>query len=455
MKNLFLFLSFLFITQSIKAQQTIVEQIQPEVEQIIGKSMGGTIGWDRLVYMTDIFGPRITGSENLEDALDWIVDEMKADGFDKVWKQPVKVPHWVRGQESITMNAPVERNLPMLSLGGSIGTPTEGITGEVLVVNTFDELEARSEEAAGKIVLFNAKFTTYGQTVAYRTQGAIAAAKHGAIASMIASVASYSIQSPHTGIMYYEDGVKKIPHAAITVEDALLIERLVDRGETVEVTIKMEAKTLPMATSHNIIAEITGSEYPDELVVLGGHSDSWDVGTGAMDDGGGIIASWEALRVIKELGIKPKRTIRVVLWTSEENGIYGGEEYARWVIEEEKSIDNHILAMESDGGVFDPIGFGFSGSDEAFSILQEISTTLEVIDAAGMRKGGGGADIGPIMRQGVPGMGLNVDGEKYFWFHHSDGDTIDKLNIQDFNECVATMATYAYAVADISERLPR
>lgn len=455
MKKLTFLFSLLFLTNTVFAQETVVEQIQPEVGQIIGQAMGTTTGWDRLTYMTDTFGPRLSGSENLEQAIAWIVKEMKTDGFDKVWKQPVKVPHWVRGQESITLNIPVKRNLPMLGLGGSIGTPKNGLTAEVMVVNSFDELEERSAEANGKIVLFNAPFTTYGQTVAYRVNGASAAAKHGAIASMIASVASYSIQTPHTGVMHYEEGVKQIPHSAITVEDANMIQRFVERGEKVEVTIKMEAKTLPDADSFNVIAEITGSEYPDEFIVLGGHIDSWDVGTGAMDDGGGCVAAWQALKVIKELGIRPKRTIRVVLWTNEENGLHGGEEYARWVKEDEKSIDNHILAMESDGGVFDPIGFGFSGSDEAFTILQEIATTLEVIDASGMKKGGGGADIGPVMREGVPGMGLNVDGEKYFWFHHTDADTIDKLNVQDFNECVATMATYAFAVADIKQRLPR
>ena len=455
MKKTILFATLLLFPALLFGQQSILDQIEPEAKKIIGEAMSGSTGWERLTYLTDTFGPRLSGSENLEDAIDWIVEEMQKDGFDRVWKQPVKVPHWVRGEESATMNLPRHRDLPMLGLGGSIGTQKEGITGEVMVVNSFDELEARGSEAKGKIILFNAKFTTYGQTVAYRTGGASAAAKHGAIASMIASVASYSIQTPHTGVMHYEEGVRKIPHAAITVEDALLIQRLVDRGEKVEVTLKMEAETLPDADSHNVIAEITGSEFPDEYIVFGGHIDSWDVGTGAMDDAGGCVAAWEALRIMKELGIKPKRSIRVVMWTNEENGLAGGNEYRRWVEEDEKTLDNHVLAMESDGGVFDPVGFGFSGSDEAFAILQEIGTTLYGIESGEVRKGGGGADIGPLMNGGVPGMGLNVDGEKYFWFHHTDADTIDKLNIQDFNECVATMGVFAYGVADLDERLPR
>ena len=365
------------------------------------------------------------------------------------------VPHWVRGKESDTLEAPIQKELPMASLGGSVGTPEEGITAEIMLVKSFEDLEKRGSEAKGKIVLFNVPFTTYGQTVQYRVNGASAAAKHGAVASALASVASYSMQTPHTGTMSYEDGVKKIPHAAITVEDANLIERFIKRGETVTLTLKMEAENLPDAQSRNVIAEIKGSEFPEEIIVMGGHIDAWDNGHGAMDDGGGCVAAWEALRLIKETGVRPKRTIRVVLWTNEENGLRGANEYLRWVKEDEKSLNNHILAMESDAGVFDPIGFGFSGSDDAYKILSSIGELLKSADSGEVRKGGGGADIGPLMRNGVPGMGLNVDGSKYFWFHHTAVDTIDKLNIDDFNECVATMAVFAYAVADLDVRLPR
>ncbi len=423
--------------------------------QLIGTSLANTKGFDRLTYLNDYYGPRLSGSQVLENGIDWIVEEMKKDGFDKVWTQPVMVPHWVRGKESATLNTPIQKNLPMVSLGGSIGTPKDGITGEIMVVNSFEELEERSSEAKGKIVLFNVEFTTYGQTVQYRTNGASAAAKHGAIASVIASVASYSMQTPHTGVMRYEEGVKKIPHAALTVEDANLIERFIKRGEKVELTLNMEAKTLPDAESRNVIAEITGSEFPDQIIVMGGHIDAWDNGHGSMDDGGGCVAAWEALRLIKETGQRPKRTIRVVLWTNEENGLRGANEYLRWVQEEEKSLEKHVLAMESDSGVFDPIGFGFSGSDEAYNILLSIGELLKPIESGKVTKGGGGADIGPLMRNGVPGMGLRVEGSKYFWFHHTAVDTIDKLNIYDFNECVATMAVFAYMVADMDETLPR
>ncbi len=455
MKKTFLFLLLSVFSLSIFAQSIVPSSLNANAEAIIEAALNDEIGFERLTYMGDMFGPRLSGSHNIEEAIDWIVQEMRKDGFDKVWTQPVKVPHWVRGNESATLNIPIKRDLPMLGLGGSIGTPEAGITAEILVVKSFEELEQRSDEAKGKIVLFNAKFTSYGQTVAYRVNGASEAAKYGAVASLIASVASYSIQTPHTGVMRYAEDVPKIPHAAITVEDALLMQRIADRGGKLEVTLKMEAKTLPDADSRNVIAEITGSEFPDEIIVLGGHIDSWDVGTGMMDDGGGCLAAWQALKLIKQLGLTPKRTIRVVLWTNEENGLAGGNEYKRWVEEDEKSLENHVLAMESDGGVFDPIGFGFTGSDEAFEILTEIGKNLESIESGVVSKGGGGADIGPLMNGGVPGMGLQVDGEKYFWFHHTDADTIDKLNVDDFNECVATMAVFAYGVADLNATLPR
>jgi len=457
MKQINLLLGILFIVfpTLVIGQPLINSKHQEIANKLVETSLASDYGFERLTYLTDYYGPRLSGSVVLEEGIDWIVEEMQQDGFDKVWTQPVMVPHWVRGKESASLNLPISKSLPMVSLGGSVGTPSKGITAEVIVVKSFEELEERKSEVNGKIVLFNVSFTTYGETVQYRMNGAIAAARHGAIASTIASVASYSMQTPHTGTMSYDDEVRKIPHAAITVEDANLIERFIKRGEKVELTLNMEAKTLPDAQSRNIIAEITGSEFPEEIIVMSGHIDAWDNGHGAMDDGGGSVAAWEALRLIKESGIRPKRTIRVVLWTNEENGLRGANEYLRWVKEEEKSIDNHVLAMESDSGVFDPIGFGFSGSDEAFDILVSIGKLLKNADSGEVTKGGGGADIGPLMQNGVPGMGLNVDGSKYFWFHHTAVDTIDKINIDDFNECIATMAVFAYAVADIDVRLPR
>lgn len=457
MKKAFCIITIFCFLPSISssAQPQITDHQKNRAASLIEEALANPSGFDRLTYLVDTFGPRLSGSKNLENSIDWIVGEMKKEGFDKVWTQPVKVPHWVRGNESIMLNAPIKRNLPMLGLGGSIGTPESGISGRVIVVNNYEELVERSEEINGNIVLFNIPFTTYGETVNYRVNGAVEAARHGAIASLISSVASYSMQTPHTGTMRYQDGITKIPHAAITTEDAGMIQRFTDRGEDVTVSIYMEAQILPDADSRNVIAEITGSEFPNEIIVMGGHIDSWDVGQGAIDDAGGCVAAWEALRLIKKTGERPKRTIRLVLWTNEENGLRGANEYHRWVKEEEKSLDNHVLAIESDSGVFDPIGFGFSGSNAAYKQLVEIGKLLEDAGSGEVRKGGGGADIGPLMRDGVPGMGLVVDGSRYFWFHHTDADTIDKLNKEDFDECVATMAVFAYMVADMDTKLPR
>jgi carboxypeptidase Q len=252
--------------------------------------------------------------------------------------------------------------------------------------------------------------------------------------------------------MRYADDVPRIPHAALTVEDAQMLHRMQNRGERVIVRLKMEAETLADVPSRNVIAEIVGSELPDEVVVLGGHSDSWDVGQGAMDDGGGCVAAWEAVRLMKDLGLRPRRTVRVALWTNEENGLRGGNAYRDEHLNE---LDDHVLAIESDSGVFKPSGFGFTGSDAAYEIVRQVGRLLDRIDAGQVTRGGGGADIGPIMALGVPGMGLSVDGSRYFWYHHTEADTIDKLDPDEVARSVAAMAVMAYVVADLPESLPR
>jgi len=457
LKNIFLMVSLFIISCSPNGGNKnelgeIAKKFQKNGNLIIDKAMSDSQGYDRLGEMLDTFGPRFSGSTNLEKALEWIIDEMNKDGLDNVHGEEVMVPKWVRGKESATMTAPWEKNLAILGLGGSVGTGSRGIDGEVFVVNSFEDLKARSSEAKGKIILYNVPFTTYGETVQYRYRGASEAAKVGGIASLIRSVGPYSMNTPHTGTSAYEDDVKKIPHAALTLEDAAMMGRMADRGLTIKVSLYMEGKSFGDVPSQNVMGEIIGSQYPDEVIVLGGHIDSWDAGQGAHDDGGGCVASWQAVKLIKDLGLKPKRTIRAVMWTNEENGLRGGEAYRDAHLNE---LDNHILAMESDAGVFKPSGFGFSGTDESLKILQDIGTLLYRIDSGIITKGGGGADIGPIMREGVPGMGLNVDGSRYFWYHHTPADTYDKVDKDEFNRCVATMALMAYVVADMEERLPR
>ena len=420
--------------------------------KIISKSLTDSTAYNRLGYMCDTFGPRLSGSKNLENAINWILKEMNSDGLENVRGEKVAVPTWIRGKESATLLSPFKKELSMLGLGGSIATPRGGLKAEVIVVNDWDELESRSNEIPGKIVLFNAPFTSYGETVAYRYSGASAAAKHGAVASLIRSIGPWSMNTPHTGVMAYNDDVQKIPNAALTMEDAMMLSRIHDRGNKIIVKLDMNARMVADRWSHNVLGEIKGSIYPEEVVVVGGHIDSWDVGQGAHDDGGACIASWEVLRLIKELGLKPKRTIRCVMWTNEENGGKGNKGYRDMHMDE---MDKHVLAIESDGGVFSPKGFGFSGSNSAREIVEEIHELMKPIGANTISEGGRAADVAPLNDEGVPVMSLKVDGSKYFWYHHTNADTFDKVDFNEFNRCIAAMAIMAYVVADLDEPLPR
>src|SRR5688572_869000 len=432
--------------------QALADRYKDAATRIIARAMKDSAAWNRIAVLTETFGHRFSGSESLERAIDWTLAEMTRDQLDGVRGEPVMVPRWVRGAESVELVSPRRQLLPMLGLGGSFATPAQGITADVMVVTSYDDLRARAAEARGKIVLFNVPFTVYGQTVAYRSGGAVAAARAGAVASLIRSVTPYSMRTPHTGGMAYNDSVPKIPHAAITPEDADMIARMIQRGQRVTVKLTMSAQMMPDSPSRNVVAELRGSSAPDEVVVMGGHIDSWDVGRGAMDDAGGVVVAWEAIRILKELGMRPRRTIRVVGWTNEENGLRGGNGYRD---AHRGELARHVAAIESDGGVFKPQGFGFTGSDSAFALVRQIGSLLAGIGAGDIVRGGGGADIGPIMALGVPGLGLNVDGTKYFWYHHTDADTVDKLDQHEVALCVATMAVMAYVLADMPERLPR
>jgi carboxypeptidase Q len=434
------------------AAQSITDRYRDDANRIIDAALKDSTAWNRLAEMTEKFGNRLSGTPALEQTIDWVIAKMKEDGLQNVRGEPVKVPVWVRGAESAQMVSPRAQNLPMLGLGGTIATPPAGITADVIVVSSFTDLETKAAQANGKIVLFDVPFTSYGETVQYRSRGAIAAAKVGAVAALVRSVTPYSQRTPHTGGMQYDSTVRRIPAAAITVEDVQMIHRIVDRGERVRIKLTMSAKTMPDAPSRNVMGELVGSEKPEEVVVFGGHIDSWDVGRGAMDDGGGVVVAWEAVKLLKRLGLKPRRTIRVVGWTNEENGGRGGQGYRD---AHRSDIVKHVLAIESDGGVFKPQGFGFSGSDAAFEVVRQIGTLLDRIDAGRISKGGGGSDIAPIMALGVPGLGLLVDGTKYFWYHHTEADTVDKLDPHDMALCVATMAVMAYVVADMADPLPR
>ena len=419
--------------------------------RLIQEALSSNAAWNRLAELTDTFGPRLAGSENLERAIEWAVAEMKKDGLENVRTEPVMVPHWVRGRENAEVISPVRAPIVMLGLGNSVGTPDDGIEAELLVVRNWANLETRAAEVKGRIVLFNVPFTNYGETVQYRSEGASRAARLGARAMLLRSVGPVGLRTPHTGALRYADDAPKIPAAAITAEDAERLQRMQDRGVRLTVRLQMEAKFLPDAASANVVGEIPGREHPDEVIVVGGHFDSWDVGAGATDDGGGCIASWEALRLMKKLGLRPRRTVRVVLFTNEENGLRGGLAYRD---RHKGELGNHVLMIESDGGVFKPTGFGFSGSDLGRQQVELIaSQLLKDIGADRIRAGGGGADIGPSVEAGkIPAMSLNVDGN-YFLIHHTPADTVDRIAPDEIAKSAAAIAVMAYAVADMPERI--
>jgi carboxypeptidase Q len=430
-----------------------IDQYRERASRIIGAALTSDVAYRRLAWLTDRIGHRLSGSESLERGIAWAVAEMRRDGLDGVRAEKVKVPHWVRGEESLELLEPAGRKLTMLGLGNSVGTPPGGLTAEAVVVRNFEELDALGERVRGKVVVYNVPFTTYGETVAYRGAGASRASKYGAVAVLVRSVTPVSLQTPHTGSLRYAEGeTQHIPAAAVTIEGAELLQRMHDRGERPRVRLKMEAHFLPDADSANVVAELKGTERPDEIVLVSGHFDSWDVGQGAHDDGGGCIVSWEVARLLKSLNLRPRRTIRVVLFTNEENGVRGGNAY-RDAYKAEAA--QHVLAVESDSGVYRPTGFGLSekATPQARADLVEIAKLLSGIRADRIDPDGGGADIGPMMREGVTGASLNVDGSHYFDIHHTHADTFDKVSPQELAACVAAMTVLAYVVADMPDRL--
>ena len=431
-------------------QDNWTEPYRPISQRLIAEAQSSDFTWRRLAELTDTFGHRLSGSESLERAIDWAVATMKADGLENVRKEPVMVPKWVRGRESLELVAPIRQSLPLLGLGNSTATPASGIEADVIVVRDFDDLTARAGAVKGRIVLFNVPFTSYGTTVVYRSTGPSEAAKLGAVAMLVRSVGPPGLRTPHTGATRYEDGLPQIPAAAITTEDADRFQRLQDRGIRSRVRLSMEARFEADSQSYNVVGELRGRELPQEIVLIGGHFDSWDVGTGASDDGGGCIATWEAVRMMKKLGLQPRRTVRVVLFTNEENGLRGGNGYRD---AHQAELANHVLLMESDGGVFDPAGFGFTGPDPARRTVTTIASLLRPLGADPVLPSGGGADIDPSGRAGsIPMMSHVVKGD-YFLIHHTHADTIDRISPKQIGDNAAAIAVMAYVLADLPWKL--
>lgn len=421
-------------------------------KKITAHAKGKTRAWNRLAEMTDTYGHRLSGSKSLESAIDWTVSTMKADGLDNVHKEKVMVPRWVRGRESLSITSPVKRDLTMIGLGMSVGTKGT-MQGELAVVQHIDELAKMPKDVLkGKIVLINQVMPAYdekqhnshyGPTVRARTSGASEAARMGAKAVLVRSVTATSLNTPHTGSLRYDDDVKKIPAAAVSAESADFLQRSVVRGP-VKVSLSMGARMLPDAPSANVIAEVTGREKPDEVVVIGGHIDSWDVGTGASDDGSGCMMAMEAALMLKELELIPKRTIRVVLFTNEENGLRGAKGYF-----EAHGKETHVGAIEADAGSGAPWGFSIASKDEAqVAQLVAYRSLFKGIGADNISAGWGGADISPLTEAGVLSMAVRPDGSHYFDLHHSPADTIDKIDPAALEGNAAAMALMAYIIAE-------
>jgi hypothetical protein len=464
-------LPLIFVASALVAAEpnAIKQQYSDPAQKLIDAALHDTEGLDRLQYLCDRIGNRVSGSASLERAIEWAAAEMKKAGLENVQTPPVKVPHWVRGKESAMLLSPVAKPLTMIGLGMSVGTPKDGITADVVAASNFDELTALGrEKVAGKIVLLNPEWKGYGQTVVYRGSGASRAAELGAVAVLVRSMTGRSLQTPHTGALNYTAGIPKIPAAALSLEDTAMIVRLLSKGVPVRVKLSMEAHQEPDADSHNVMGDIRGREKPEEVVVLGGHIDSWDIGQGANDDGSGIMATFQAVALIKKLGLKPRRTIRIVFWVNEENGGAGGVAYRKMI---GPALANHVAAIEMDGGAEKPLGFGFGGggaefggrtrrgtapppaSPAAFQRAVEIGELLEGIDAGKITPGGGGADISPLISEGVPGLGVRTVGEHYNDWHHTNADSFDKIVPREFQLNVASLAVMSYVLADMPERL--
>jgi carboxypeptidase Q len=455
------------------AQQKAYEyspKLLNELKQLQKAVLASDYAYTQLAYLTNNIGPRLSGSPQAQRAVEYVAEEMRKVGCE-VKLEKVMVPHWVRGIETGELvqfpgQAPkTTQKIVLTALGGSIATPAEGITAEVIVVNNFDELKALGRtKVQGKIVLYNAIFdermamqgeagTAYGQAVAYRGIGASEAAKLGAVAALNRSAGGGGMRMPHTGSMAYLPDAPKIPAAAVSSEDAELMAYLTAQG-AVKIHLTLTPQTLPDTESYNVIADLKGSENPEQVVIVSGHLDSWDLGTGALDDGAGVAVAMAVVKAIKQLGLKPKRTIRVIAWMNEENGLKGGTTYAQ---NQASQIANHIAAIESDTGAGHPLGFYAHVKAQALQMLQPLGSVLTSQGAGIVRQVefSPGADISPLDAAGVPTFSPFQDTRTYFNYHHTSGDTLDKIVPRELAENAAVMTVLAYAIASLPETLPR
>src|SRR5438067_599285 len=481
----FLFsLLLLLCAPSVNAQQTPAATSSPsasptpvvfsaqtlaDLKQLQQAALTSDYAYRQVAHLSNNIGPRLTGSAQAAKAVEYVASELKAIGCE-VQFEGVMVPHWVRGEETAALTEfpgqaqNTTQKIVLCALGESVATPLEGIEADVVAVRNFDELKSMPrDKVAGKIMLFNYPFDkqmaaegrggeAYGEAVVYRSNGPSAAARQGAVACLIRSVGGADYRLPHTGMTNYAKDAPKIPAGAVTAEDADLIANLVPQGP-VKMKLVLTPQTLPDIESANMIADIKGSEHPEQVVIVSGHLDSWDLGTGAIDDGAGVAVSMETANLIQKLRLKPKRTIRLIAWINEENGEAGSKQYEK---DHEKEIPNHFAAMETDGGAGHPIGVNIKANPEVRKMFAPVANILQ-------ESGAGildlvehcGADIEPLEKAGVPAFSPIQDSRFYFNYHHTAADTLDKIVPKELAENSAVVAVVAYALANMERPLPR
>lgn len=441
-----------------------IEAYRETVGSILREALVRGESYAKLEELVEVAPHRLSASPGAAAAIEWARQQMIEDGLENVRLEPCTVTHWERGDtELLRIVSPPQlagTRLPILALGGSIATPKHGLVAEVVEVRSFEELRELGDGARGKIVFFNRPMDAslyrtgpaYGGAVNQRTQGAIEAAKQGAVASVVRSMTTRLDDYPHTGAMRYADGVTKIPAAAVSTRGAELLSDLLAKGETVELHLELDCENFEPKPSFNVVGEWVGTEKPEEIVVLGGHLDSWDVGHGAHDDGGPCCQTIEAVRLLKTLGLRPKRTLRVVLFMNEENGLGGARAYYQDHLDE---MDRHVFAIESDSGAYTPRGFTVDAGPEALQILSEIASLFEGTGGDRVFKGRGGADLSPMRPSGVITAGYRPDSQRYFDLHHSARDTIDEVSPREIELGAGLIAALCYVVADLEQALPR
>jgi len=451
------YLSYLIIiiTFSVSLNSQNTNDYSVFIDKIYDEALSNGYSYEWLDYLSNQIGGRLSGSINYDRSVKWGMDELKMINLDTVWLQPVMIPKWVRGAPEyahIESSPGNTISVPIAALGGSISTPSIGISANVIEVKNFNELKLIGKDSiAGKIIFYNRPmdptlintFQAYGGSVNQRTQGAVEAAKLGAIGVIVRSMTTSLDDYPHTGSMYYE-GLslnQRIPAAAISTNGAELLSSMLSLNPNIKFFFRQNSKNFPDVLSHNVIAQINGSEKPDEIIIVGGHLDSWDLGDGSHDDGAGIVQSMEVLRILKDLNYSPKRTIRVVLFANEENGLRGGTKYA-----EEAKLNNekHFFALESDAGGFTPRGFSFDTSDKEFKTIKKFENLFVKYGMNNFFIGGSGADIGPLKNGEVILAGLRPDSQRYFDYHHAASDTFDKINKRELELGAAAMTALVY-----------